>query len=114
MKFVFDAVFLDKDLKVVHLMRDMPAWRPSKMVWQAKSVLELPAGMIAQTGTELGDQFEMRREEVSAAVAEIVSSITLTGRLENTSLPAIIRSNLQELYLCASSGTCLSWPSDFS
>jgi uncharacterized membrane protein (UPF0127 family) len=65
MKFVFDAVFLDKDLRVVHLMRDMPPWKASKMVWAAKSVLELPAGMIAQTGTELGDQFEMRRDSVA-------------------------------------------------
>ena len=62
MKFVFDAVFLDKDLRVVHLMHEMPPWKASKMVWSAKSVLELPAGMITQTGTELGDQFEMRRE----------------------------------------------------
>src|SRR5271170_370462 len=61
MKFVFDAVFLDKNLRVVHLMREMKPWRASKMVWSAKSVLELPAGMIAQTGTEIGDQFEMRR-----------------------------------------------------
>ena len=60
MHFVFDAVFLDKDLKVVHLMHEMKPWRASKMVWSAQSVLEVPAGLIAQTGTELGDQFEMR------------------------------------------------------
>jgi uncharacterized membrane protein (UPF0127 family) len=60
MHFVFDAVFLDKDLRVVHLMHEMKPWRASKMVWTAQSVLELPAGIIAQTGTEMGDQFEMR------------------------------------------------------
>ena len=59
MKFVFDAVFLDKDLRVVHLMSEMPPWKTSKMVFAAKSVLELPAGAIARSGTQLGDQFEM-------------------------------------------------------
>jgi uncharacterized membrane protein (UPF0127 family) len=61
MKFDFDAVFLDKKLRVVHLMHAMKPGRISKMVWSADSVLELPAGLIAQTGTEIGDQFEMRR-----------------------------------------------------
>ena|ERR1700677_4962013 len=61
MKFDFDAVFLDKQLRVVHLMSEMKPWRISKMVFNAHSVLELPAGLVAQTGTALGDQFEMRR-----------------------------------------------------
>jgi uncharacterized protein len=60
MKFVFDAIFFDKNLKVVHLVREMKPWRISKIVFAAHSVLELPAGLISQTGTELGDQFEMR------------------------------------------------------
>jgi uncharacterized membrane protein (UPF0127 family) len=67
MHFIFDAIFLDQELRVVHLMREMKPWRLSKMVWSAKSVLELPAGLIAQTSTEIGDQFEMREEAVSAA-----------------------------------------------
>jgi len=60
MKFDFDAVFLDKKLRVVHLMREMKPSRVSKMVWSAHSVLELPAGLIAQSGTEMGDQLEMK------------------------------------------------------
>jgi uncharacterized membrane protein (UPF0127 family) len=62
MKFVFDAIFLDRDLRVVHLVREMKPWRVSKIKFRAKSVLELPAGVIARSGTELGDVFEMRRE----------------------------------------------------
>ena len=62
MRFIFDAVFLDKNLRVVHLVREMKPWRISKMVFSAHSVLELPAGLISQTGTELEDQFEMRTE----------------------------------------------------
>jgi uncharacterized membrane protein (UPF0127 family) len=61
MRFDFDAVFLDKNLRVVHLVREMKSTRISKIVFAAKSVLELPAGVIERTGTELGDQFEMRR-----------------------------------------------------
>ncbi|HEX4140859.1 MAG TPA: DUF192 domain-containing protein [Candidatus Methylacidiphilales bacterium] len=62
MKFVFDAVFLDKKLRVVHLVREMKPWRISKIVLRAHSVLELPAGLITRTQTEIGDQFEMKRD----------------------------------------------------
>jgi uncharacterized membrane protein (UPF0127 family) len=61
MHFIFDAIFLDKNLRVVHLVREMKPWRISKMIFAADSVLELPAGLIAQTGTEVGDQFDMQR-----------------------------------------------------
>ncbi len=63
MKFIFDAIFLDKNLRVVHLVSEMKPWRISKIKFGAKTVLELPAGAIAQSETEAGDQFELRREE---------------------------------------------------
>jgi uncharacterized membrane protein (UPF0127 family) len=59
MKFVFDAVFLDKELRVVHLQPEMKPWRVSAIVLAAHSVLELPSGTIRRTGTGLGDQFRM-------------------------------------------------------
>ena len=62
MKFVFDAIFLDRDLKIVHLMREMKPWRISAIKFDSHSVLELPAGLIAGTGTQIGDQLQMRRE----------------------------------------------------
>jgi uncharacterized membrane protein (UPF0127 family) len=61
MKFRFDAVFLDSRQGVVHLVRDMAPWRVSPIKFAAHSVLELPAGVIDRTGTQPGDQFEMRR-----------------------------------------------------
>jgi uncharacterized membrane protein (UPF0127 family) len=64
MKFLFDAVFLDKKLTVVHLVAEMKAWRASPLIFAAHSVLELPAGLIARSGTQVGDQFEMRREKI--------------------------------------------------
>jgi uncharacterized membrane protein (UPF0127 family) len=62
MRFAFDAVFLDHDLRIIHLMGEMKPWRISPIKFAAHSVLELPAGVIAQSGSRLGDQLEMRRE----------------------------------------------------
>jgi uncharacterized membrane protein (UPF0127 family) len=62
MKFIFDAIFLDRDLRVVHLVSEMKPWRASRIKFSAKSVLELPAGIIAGSGTELGDQVELQRD----------------------------------------------------
>ena len=62
MRFIFDAVFLDKHLRVVHLVHEMKPWRISKMVFASHSVLEIPPGLIAGSGTQLGDQLEMRKE----------------------------------------------------
>lgn len=56
MRFVFDAIFLDKDLHVVHLMPEMKPMRISKMIKGAKTVLEIDGGMIARSQTQLGDQ----------------------------------------------------------
>jgi uncharacterized membrane protein (UPF0127 family) len=61
MKFVFDAVFLDRDLRVVHLMSEMKPWRISPIKFAAHGVLELPAGAIARSGTQVGDQFGLQR-----------------------------------------------------
>lgn len=61
MKFTFDAVFLNRELKVVHLMPEMKPWRMSPLKFAAHSVLELPAGVITRSGTQLGDQLEMKR-----------------------------------------------------
>ncbi len=64
MRFLFDAVFLDRKLQVVHLISEMKPWRASKMILSAHSVLELPAGALLTSGTQLGDQLEMKLEDV--------------------------------------------------
>jgi uncharacterized membrane protein (UPF0127 family) len=61
MKFVFDAVFLDRNLRVVHFMREMKPWRISPIKSGTHGVLELPAGTIARSGTQLGDQVELQK-----------------------------------------------------
>jgi uncharacterized protein len=55
MRFPFDAVFVDGDGKVAHMVHSMPAWRTSKIVKGGKYVVELPPGTLRDTGTEIGD-----------------------------------------------------------
>ncbi len=55
MKFPIDLVYLDKRKKVREVRHAMPAWRMSACL-VAHSVLELPAGTVASTGTAVGDE----------------------------------------------------------
>ena len=55
MKFPIDLVYLDRAKKVRKVRSAVPAWRLS-MCLAAHSILELPAGVIEQTGTAVGDE----------------------------------------------------------
>jgi uncharacterized membrane protein (UPF0127 family) len=55
MRFPIDVIFLGNDLQVMHVIRAMPPWRTSKIVRGAKMVVELPAGTLATTHTDIGD-----------------------------------------------------------
>ena len=55
MRFRFDAIYLDSHGAVCRLLLDFPPFRLGPLVWQAKQVLELPAGTVAHTGTMVGD-----------------------------------------------------------
>jgi uncharacterized protein len=55
MRFPIDVVFLSKDLRVMHMIHAMPPWRTSKIVRGAKMVVELPAGTLRESNTEVGD-----------------------------------------------------------
>ena len=62
MRFEFDVIFVDKQNTVVHLVERMKPWRVSKFVKGGRAVLELPAGTIAASGTQLGDLIELQNE----------------------------------------------------
>lgn len=64
MRFNFDACFVDRDNRVLFMLPAMKPWRASRFVRGGRSVLELPAGVLAATGTALGDQL---------AVTEVVA-----------------------------------------
>lgn len=55
MRFAIDAVFLDKDGKVVGLVENLKPGRLSPVFSQAHACLELPAGTISSTATAIGD-----------------------------------------------------------
>jgi uncharacterized protein len=62
MKFAIDLVYLDRHKKVRKVRHRMVPWRLSACL-TAHSILELPAGVVAASGTRKGDQLEMIKQE---------------------------------------------------
>lgn len=60
MQFPIDVMFLDRELCVVKLRRGVKPWRIAVCL-KAHSVIEFPEGVIATTGTEVGDQIIIQR-----------------------------------------------------
>jgi uncharacterized membrane protein (UPF0127 family) len=58
MRFAIDLVYLDRNKKVRKVRHRMVPWRLSACL-TAHSILELPAGSVAASGTEKGDQLEI-------------------------------------------------------
>lgn len=62
MKFPIDVLFLDKKRRVVKVRGSVGKWRIAGSL-RAHSVLELPAGTAAATGTAVGDELELEKYE---------------------------------------------------
>lgn len=60
MKFPIDLVYVDKRRKVRKVRSRVPAWRLSACL-SAHSIVELPAGTVEQTGTQVGDELVFDR-----------------------------------------------------
>ena len=60
MKFAIDVVYLSRSKKVLKVRKNMGKRRIS-LCLRAYSVLELPAGVLDETGTAPGDQLEFDR-----------------------------------------------------
>jgi len=56
MRFAIDAVFIDGRGRVVRAAERLAPWTFSIGARGARDVLELPAGTIARTGTQAGDE----------------------------------------------------------
>jgi uncharacterized protein len=66
MRFEFDAVFMDRELRVVGLAERIPPWR-ARAARGARNILELAAGEISRTGVAIGDQLaETEARDVAA------------------------------------------------
>jgi uncharacterized membrane protein (UPF0127 family) len=61
MRVPIDVLFVSRHHQVVGLREAMPPGRPFAGVapWRGRYVIEMPAGVIAATGTQLGDQLIM-------------------------------------------------------
>jgi len=56
MSFAIDVIFLDQNNKVVGLSSDFRPWQFSALYWKAKSVVELPVGVINKSSTQIEDE----------------------------------------------------------
>lgn len=59
MRFAIDVAFLARDGRVLALHHGLRPGRVSRLVWRADGALELPAGTLAASGTQIGDGVEM-------------------------------------------------------
>jgi uncharacterized membrane protein (UPF0127 family) len=59
MRFPIDALFLDRNLRVLDIVERLRPWRVASER-RARSVLELAAGESARRGVEVGDRLELR------------------------------------------------------
>ena len=61
LSFAVDLLYLDS---AYHVVKTVPALRPFRLSWggrRARSALELPVGIIATTGTAVGDLVAFER-----------------------------------------------------
>ncbi len=56
MRFAIDVLFIDRNGEVIRTYESLPPWRITRVHSKAKSVIELPTGMLSQTGTRPGDR----------------------------------------------------------
>ena len=60
MRFPIDAVFVDKQLKVVAMQEKLKPWRVTRLYFKATSVFELPAGTLSTfADLKVGDQLKV-------------------------------------------------------
>ena len=55
MRFRFDAIFINRENRVIKVVPAMRQWRVAFGGRGAKDVIELPAGVAERTGTQAGD-----------------------------------------------------------
>jgi uncharacterized membrane protein (UPF0127 family) len=59
MAFPIDVVFVDKKYNVLGVRKAVRPFRITRVFWKAFGVLELPAGTITGSHTEVGDQLKV-------------------------------------------------------
>jgi uncharacterized protein len=73
MRFAIDVIYLNKDDRVVKIVRNLKPYRVSLGGFHAHAAIELPAGTLTGRDVQLGDLLQMATQE---GVAEGVESGT--------------------------------------
>ena len=60
MRYPLDVLFVDKDGVVVFMYTEIKPWRVGRIVRGAKLAVELPAGTISGSQTQMGDRVTMQ------------------------------------------------------
>jgi len=60
MRYPIDVLYLDSEKRVIRLDHGVRPWRATPVLVEAATVLELPAHTVWGTGTNLGDQLEIK------------------------------------------------------
>ncbi|HVB39718.1 MAG TPA: DUF192 domain-containing protein [Terriglobales bacterium] len=61
MRYPIDALYLDREMRVIHIEDGLRPWRLGAVRRRAASVLELPAGAARKTRTAVGDTLRIAR-----------------------------------------------------
>ena len=72
MRFAMDAVFLDKEWRVLHVVDAMKPWRVSRIVRHSRRVVELPGGTCTRVGLQVGDQLSL--QQLGVATPDLVGA----------------------------------------
>ncbi len=59
MRFAIDVVFVDQNMRVKAVYKDLGPWRMTWPAKGAKSVFELPAGTLKEMPVEIGDELHV-------------------------------------------------------
>ena len=68
MRYPVDVIYLDADCNVVHLEENVRPWRMTAVRVDSRTVLEVPAHTIWNTGTVVGDSIEIDFVRAEVAV----------------------------------------------
>jgi uncharacterized membrane protein (UPF0127 family) len=79
MRFPIDVVALDRQLRVRALWENLVPFRCTTLSWKTSCVLELPAGVVRESGTEVGDQLVIRKSTAEAAASAQIQAKLSTG-----------------------------------
>ncbi|HXE32126.1 MAG TPA: DUF192 domain-containing protein [Terriglobales bacterium] len=69
MRYPIDAVYLDANHRVIHIHSGLRPWRLGAIRPSAAGVLELPAGSVARTHTQIGDEVLIHAEPCLGPIA---------------------------------------------